>query len=189
MGHSFVRRLSEFVSSRDAEWRNLRLEESSIKVSFLGKGGGRVSDLFSDQFRRFVEAVTPDVVILQIGGNDADCPSAEPRRLTINIFSIAEWLLGYGVKHVVIMQLLPRQLTRRVSPVVYNEFIKTVNQHIKRMASTRGDISYHKHKGLKGSPTNVFRRDGVHLNDAHGLPKYVRSVRGAVIVGARQLSS
>ncbi|OWF53256.1 hypothetical protein KP79_PYT04572 [Mizuhopecten yessoensis] len=126
--------------------------------------------------------------MLQIGGNDADNPTAEPRRLAVNILSIAEWLLhGCGVLHVVVMQLLPRRRTRRVSPIHYNNTVRRANQLIKGMVMDRQDITYHKHKGLKESPNDVLCHDGVHLNESHGLPKYVRSVRGAVIVGSRRV--
>lgn len=188
LGHSYVRRLMEDVNKPSNRWGNLNLRESEVVVDFLGKGGGTVHDLTSPVFSSHLTDKQPDVVLLQIGGNDVDCRGADPLKIAGSIVSVSEWMVfGFGVRHVCIMQLLFRQNTRHIPVDVYNHRVRVVNQELKSRLADLSAIHYHKHRGLKNCAVDIFLPDGVHLNRRYGVPKYVRSVRGAAITSYRKL--
>lgn len=187
LGHSFIRRLKEEVLRSGSRWENLNLRASEVEVNYLGKGGGKVRDITSRLFSEHLSLERPDAVVLQIGGNDVDGLGADPIRIARDIITVAEWMIvGFGVKHVTIMQLLFRKITRQIPLQRYNDMVCLVNSELKARLAERSDIHYHKHRGLKRSVTNIYLPDGVHLNRQYGVPKYVRSVRGAVIATYRR---
>lgn len=74
LGHSFIRRLHEDFKQNSYP-ANYDLEECSV-VHF-GIGGFRVCDgdavtYFSSKFGDFLRQVEPNIVLLQLGGNDVD---------------------------------------------------------------------------------------------------------------------
>ncbi|XP_021371843.1 uncharacterized protein LOC110462266 isoform X2 [Mizuhopecten yessoensis] len=160
LGHSYVRRLME-VNKPSNQWKNLNLRESEVIVDFLGRGGGTVQTLTSREFSSYLTDKQPDVVVLQIGGNDVDRRGSDSVKIAGSILTIAEWMLcGFGVKQVCVMQLLFRRGTRNIPVDVYNNRVRAVNQVLKARVADRSDIQYHKHRGLKNCVVDIFRPDG-----------------------------
>ncbi|CAG2220272.1 unnamed protein product [Mytilus edulis] len=55
--------------------RNLNLREAGVRTYFLGFGGGNIDTLLEDKehsIRKEILEFPPDIVVLQIGGNDID---------------------------------------------------------------------------------------------------------------------
>lgn len=99
-------------------------------------------------------------------------------------FSFANYLIhGYGVKSVIIGQLLRRD--PRKSPIGYNEEVISLNKHLEHLTSSEEHVHFWKHRGFW---TNLayLGRDGVHLGvDSDGcypapMVKYLRSIKYAV---------
>ena len=87
---------------------NLRLEEQFCSINFRGKGGLRVRHIGQlaggSKHALLHFDVVPDVVFIQIGGNDI-AASTNCDQLAKNIVSLAEYLVqGVGVRLVYIGQ-------------------------------------------------------------------------------------
>ena len=71
LGHSFVRRLKEFVRSRTQENKDsldFNLTQRCV-VSILGIGGRTVDKIVRHDLHN-IRQMAPEIVILQIGSND-----------------------------------------------------------------------------------------------------------------------
>ena len=90
---------------------------------------------------------------------------------------------GLGVRMVIIEQVLARRVLG--SP----EVTKTLNDELERLATSGeyGYVKFWRHKaGLQDNVHRYLCRDGTHLNE-HGMRKYWRSVRGALLWAASNL--
>ena len=87
-GHSFIRRLENFVQRADVS-RNFDFNDNT-EVSYVGYGGATVSRLRKDS-DRIVQSYRPDILILQIGGNDTVIES-DPQVIFNEIVSFARHL-------------------------------------------------------------------------------------------------
>ena len=88
LGHSFIRRLRDFIIKNSPTY-NLNLNiNASVTIHWHGVGGRTI-----DKVRRFdlteVERFKPDVVFLQIGTNDLTRRRSSPLPLRIwSVYSI-----------------------------------------------------------------------------------------------------
>ncbi|OWF40665.1 hypothetical protein KP79_PYT09877 [Mizuhopecten yessoensis] len=93
IGHSFVKRLDRAL---EGSWTNLGFHDdpTNIVVSFVGKSGGRLPDVYVREVTDRLREQIADLVLLQIGGNDLDCARIEDAKDSIvnNLLSIVEWL-------------------------------------------------------------------------------------------------
>lgn len=77
LGHSFIKRLHRDILNR---WypnlvQHLNLRQAGVIVKLVGLSGGTIDTLLEDEENRVRKAMlrfSPDIVILQIGGNDLD---------------------------------------------------------------------------------------------------------------------
>lgn len=190
IGHSYVRRLREFMDvpaeegSRDR--RNLGLTDRRFQVSCLGTGG---ADLRSGRrgatHQHFVEFVNghrrPSVVFIHIGENDLR-HGESPRDLVRHIQNLVSDVTGPD-RVVFVSQLLAFPAMPQ-----HRQQVVEVNASLRRMWSGRdgGQVRYWSHRGLWSPVEEVFDGRGVHLNP-HGADRYWHSVRTAVIKGLRDL--
>ena len=77
LGHSFIARLQQdIVRRKDPSLvPNFGLSHEGVRVRFLGFRGGNIDTLLSEKYRLIQSEISrypPDMVILQIGGNDLD---------------------------------------------------------------------------------------------------------------------
>ena len=71
LGHSFVRRLRDWMRDNDRE-----ISHGSLDVHLHGVGRRTVRQVYDLDLKR-VERIHPDVILLQLGGNDiSSCTSA-----------------------------------------------------------------------------------------------------------------
>lgn len=184
LGHSFVKRLD---TSLFGSWTNLGFDPELYRIRCVGKGGGKIKDLYARWISNIILDVKPSVVLLQIGGNDLDAVDFDSVRDTLvtDLMSIGQWLLaGFNVEQVCFMQLLYRKRTRCVPVQLYNEHVDFINRVLKHQCSTTPSCFYWRHKGLKDGVYDALCRDGVHLGPV-GLRKYYYSLRGATLQGFR----
>jgi lysophospholipase L1-like esterase len=180
LGHSFVRRLQQFVlRSHSGLNANFNLSESVI-VQWLGVGG-RTVDKTRRYDMRVVRAFRPDIVLIQLGTNDL--PTAPPLQVGSDIEELVKLLHShYNVKVVVVCQTLWRD-----SDQDFNNNVVALNQYSQVFLEHLPFVLFWKHRGFWNTRENIYLRDGVHLND-RGQVKLYRSFRGAIHQALRLLN-
>ena len=171
LGHSFVRRLETDIINQvhPVLSPNLGLVNSDVVVQYLGFSGGNIFSLLDDPNNRLdatLRAFPADVIVLQIGGNDIDqkefdilLHKASVRHL---IFRLQEL---YQVKKVVICGIFPRFKLRMVKLDVYHEKKEKINLDFNLEFFHDPQIHFWRHGSGLMSNRDLFRRDGVHLNE------------------------
>jgi hypothetical protein len=112
LGHSFIRRLRDFVHSSEDN-NNLRLREGDIFVSFHARGGLTIYRLANTL--AVYNFNNQDVCFLQLGSNDLSDPTKAVSKIGLAIFSFANFSCGFGI----IGQSLRR--SPRVTDSKYND--------------------------------------------------------------------
>ena len=80
LGHSFITRLRD---NANGSWANLGFAPSELRVHFAAKGGLSLSGLCRPYIMDRIKRIRPDVVVIQIGENDADRQSSDGRSVTL----------------------------------------------------------------------------------------------------------
>ena len=149
LGHSFITRLRD---NANGPWANLGFAPSELRVHFAAKGGLSLSGLCRPHITDRIKQIRPEVIVIQIGENDADRRCSDGRSLTLarDILSVAQWLVdGFSVRHVVSMQLLHRARARNLPVESYNACIDRVNSEIRAGCASSCHCSFWQHKGLR----------------------------------------
>lgn len=180
VGHSFIRRLRDFMNN-SLEDNNLRLNREQYYVTCVARGGLTISRLCAlREFTYFV--ARPNIVFIQIGGNDLCCSSPNIPKLAQEILSYAQYLLhGCNVQHVVIGQILRRN-SQRVS-ATFNSEVVSLNLQLASACALHDNISFWKHRGFRAS-LDFLSSDGVHIReDMNGKysRKYLQSIKSAIL--------
>ena len=100
VGHSFVRRLVEYLDDQHIE--NFNLCDASYKVDFLASRVSTMPNLWANFSDILVKS--PDVVYAEICSNDI-ARGRDPISLADDVFQFANCLLAHGVKTVVLGQV------------------------------------------------------------------------------------
>ena len=172
LGHSFIRRLREYIRRNADLDANLHILEG-IELKWHGVGGRTV--LKTVQFDlTVVEKFMPDIVILQLGTNDLSHLPA------VNVGSAIEDLTRslhdlLNVKCVCVCQTIYRTGTP-----TFNKNVILLNQYLKVVLEPIPYAMFWSHKGFWRAKTNFMAREGIHLNGL-GQYKLYRSLRGAVL--------
>ena len=177
IGHSYIRRLGEYISEND-RYANLQLEASKYFVDFQSRGGLTFQRLAQcAEFVNFPKP-PPTVCFIQMGGNDL-C-RRQPDKVLMDILSYAHFLRdGVGIKRVIVGQLLRRQpwATRPG----YNEDVVIINSKLRVQTATLKDIFFWQHRGF-WTDLSYLGRDGVHIDGkSRHMKKYFHSIRIAVL--------
>ena len=184
IGHSFVRRMSEFRRSHP-----LDLRRQFPYIFMEGKGGQTVKGLWSEA--DLIRTTEPRVVVLDIGSNDLCDPIMSPVDLALNIIELAGTLLATtpGLQSVVIMQILPRGSRWRPrrgqrSLAEFNTAVFHTNTYLSDQCyqNTLPGLKFYKLRKMSVDVDAFLGRDGVHLNFV-GQSKYRRNYRGALLQG------
>lgn len=179
-GHSFVRRLSQYVQS-DVDCSNLGLDPTKFNVHIYGIGG---LSLMHSQLHSFDQMMKDsDILFVDVGSNDL-C------RLDVDVHTFVSTYVSYlssmkenlNIKTVLVCQLFHR----KVQPYNgYNEKVDLINTLLAEKLQLGGasKLFFWKHQcGLwHYSQSNIFSPDGIHLSWNIGYPKYVKSVRDGVL--------
>ena len=193
-GHSFIRRLNEYMKrqeqgGRQPPRRNSNLSPSQFRVGCLGVGGGTISAKHGYPLRKrlfHISVAWPDIVYLDIGSNDLCSQAVSPAKLAGDLMKIARYLtIGCEVKMVVIGALLPRICIPHDVPD-YNKRVADTNELIKSLASSEDRVSFCYHARFDNPGPGIYHPDGVHLSYQEGYKRYARSVRGAALRARKQ---
>ena len=183
LGSSHIRRFENYMKDNHKGDFDLTYD-GKVNVYFHGISGGKVSNaVHTRMLTSTVQHCKPDIIFVQIGGNDVDQHDMDEdgvKTLILRLVNICElWTVRHNVKYVVIGQFLFRTRTRHINPDRYNEFVLLANRTLKADLAGRKHIKLWAHKGLK-NPVTACLADGVHLNQT-GFYKLYRSTRGAIL--------
>ena len=206
LGHSFVRRVSEFFEKYEATliriqngqtvryadkiigWRvgsNLGFDKRFFQVQFHGEGGLTLNNakpqkaLTSRVIAEVIRNSSPHHVFLDVGSNDLCDVSADPVRLAKQIFSFAEYLtVAYSVEKVIVGSVFPR-IGKGVPYPSYNDKVSVLNQQISKMAAGHAQVSVWRHRGFVNPEVPVYNDGGVHLGFM-GNGAYACSLKRAI---------
>ena len=164
---------------------------NNINISF-----GYQIDRFLD--RHAMEMPAVDVLAIETSSNDilAQSTYMEPLLLAERTFRLARKARRYGVKRVIVMQVLfrrgqaawPRWRARTSDPwelafaeAEFNDAVVAYNRHLNHLCNVGdGSIVFRRQRGLHVQWKSKMASDGVHLNPA-GMSLYYRNMRSALI--------
>ncbi|OWF54288.1 hypothetical protein KP79_PYT19752 [Mizuhopecten yessoensis] len=185
LGHSFVRRLFDFVHEQNLSTFGL----SQCVVYGVGVSGATVDKLQTDRtVHEKISHIQPHIIILQIGGNCLCNNDIRPDQLAYKIFHFARHLHDTYGSHVYVCEIFPRPRPRGISASLYESRRFAANKALHVLFISPELLHVWSHRRLFNSPLDLFLRDGCHLNPT-GSRKFYRSVRLAIMHACRQLST
>ncbi|CAG2184538.1 unnamed protein product [Mytilus edulis] len=185
VGHSFVTRLGNDVYTIPSLRPDFGLDQAEVHC--LGFGGGVISTLIKDESRRLngkLRSFRPEMVILQIGGNDIDQEDYHPQVYMESVkHFITKLQTEYQVQKVVLCEIFPRLKVRHTDVDFYNEEKDKLNRELDAHYSVRHaspDVVFWYHRGGITSSARYFKKvDRVHLNE-DGTKRFYFSIRRAI---------
>jgi lysophospholipase L1-like esterase len=155
-------------------------------ITFMYRPGMLINQL--NTFLDEISVIKPDVVLIDIGGNDVDNGRIPVKNMAMQLFDFCKSLQRVcGVKVVVVMEVTFRNRVCKgtwADAQMLNKAIRDFNSACKSLCGTRKDqqstIRFCHHAGMVLDWQQYVHRDGVHLNEA-GMGKYVKSIRSAII--------
>lgn len=186
LGHSFVRRVVEFIDlqqANDSYRRDLNLSEA-CDVEIFGVGGRTVDKVIRMDLE-VIKRNAPNIVVLELGSNDICDSHCDADTVALSIVALTELLIkSFSVPFVVVCQILPRMHTPFEG---YNERVQKVNTLLREALQNINSAKFWRHRGLVNPAKNVYARDGIHLNDLGNEALY-RSYRGAILFALSQFN-
>jgi lysophospholipase L1-like esterase len=152
------------------------MQLAECTVHFLGVPGLNLNKIAKSE--DLLLAFHPQLIILQIGGNDLCKHSYSAERVAHDIIDLA-YRLQYENNNcnVLVSQLIPRVRC----PVDYNDKVHSCNHFIaSRLGQDSSTVALWKHKGIWCPKEWICDVDGVHFNEV-GQFKLFNSYRAAAI--------
>lgn len=187
IGHSYVSRLKTALINDQLLQPNFNLQQ--CVVNCYGIRGGKLGGLQHDvALQTYITQYQPNIILLQIGGNDLCIRCLRPETLACDIVDYMNSLFDFeSVKKVLVWELFARSNTRSVTPVIYENRRLIVNQMLPVLIDAENKtLFFWKHLRLMNSPLQIFDRDGIHLSRI-GTKKYYRSLRLAILHALEEL--
>jgi len=175
LGHSFIRRLHEFVRLPSNALREDFDITIPMNLRWYGIGGRTVAKVIRyDLERQF----SPDIVILQLGTNDVSDRSIRSA-LTVGsqLEDFTKLLLlheQFGVTVVCVCQTILRENAH------LNVRMRTLTDYLRVFLQPLPFAFYWRHRGFWRTTQSFLLHEGVHLNQ-RGQFKLYRSLRRALI--------
>ena len=189
LGDSHVRRLGHFMFNLPDQFRSRvhRGWADDVSVSLHGVGGRRVRDIVEFDLD-LVRDLSPQVVILCVGGNDLCAPGACPLATASALHDAARACTdSLGVARVYVCTIPSRSSYPATLPP-YPDRVRDCNHYLQEILSVEGRVCFWKLFGLYCEDPTVHAQDGVHFN-ARGNYKLYRAIRGAVLQGLAAVSA
>jgi hypothetical protein len=170
LGHSFVRRVKQFIE-RDKQGlfvESLNISEK-CRVYWQGPGCWTVQKLISYNMGT-ITSVGPEIIVLELGSNDICDPRYTPKLVAHSIKELVRrFHEEMQVQFIIVCQSTQREKLPYPS---YNK-----NRHT--LKELKYATFWH-HRGVWNPSTNIFDRDGIHLNTI-GHKALYKSFRGAIL--------
>ncbi|CAH1781996.1 unnamed protein product, partial [Owenia fusiformis] len=183
-GHSLVHWQGKYYSS------NLKLNSNEFIINFRGVRGANLFWKPSDN-KRFqkksmarylcdaVKDTKPQIVYLQVGGNDLDRSFVSVEDAVVATLSLAEFLLaGYGVEKVCIGHAFHQRLKSKLPS--YNIRARKYNALLTKKVTLLSNISAISNRGFALASQANYRKDGIHLSN-FGISLWGRNLRRTII--------
>ena len=158
LGHSFIKRLRRWMRSNG---RSMSTRKHDVHL--YGVGGRTIAKTYYNDLK-VVRRKRPDVVFLQVGGNDISKDSS-PTLILVKMKRLVSVLLEkYHVSTVIVGSVFCRRKPRGLSRRAYDRKKQKINKFLSKEFGTskRGKKSFFfPHKFFK---EKYFDRDGIHLN-------------------------
>ena len=184
LGHSFVRRLREFVRCR-AHGHTFYVDfnlTQQCDVSILGIGGRTVDKIMRHDLHQ-IRRMAPEIVILELGSNDLCDESCDAESVSLAIEALVELLhKDMNVRFTMVCEVIPREKPPYTS---YNEKVYQLNSYLHKALNNASFAKTWRHRGLSNPAVNIYMPDGIHLNEAGNKALY-RSYRGAILFALSQ---
>ena len=149
LGHSYIRGLRDFMN-RNYHYYNLRLFTHLFDTFCRAQGGLTIPRLIHERSDLCNFAYTqPDIVYLQIGGNDISTWDSSPVSVASDMISFSNYLhYGLHVRIVIIVELLHRDPA--LVGIHYNCKVVQTNVAIKQLISSdnNNNIIFWRHRGF-----------------------------------------
>ena len=191
LGHSFVRRMRDYLYS--SQNMNLGLQQIS-HILYHGVGGHTLFDLWDEI--SFIEAVNPDILVLEIGSNDLAHNSMQPAVLVEELLKFVTFIQNRcSISQVAVLQVFYRSIAyqprrNQRDHIEFNQaafmFNDLLYERICSPSFQAMGIHYHKLKGIWNPFENYLRHDGVHLNQ-QGMHKHAHHYKQAIILSAANI--
>lgn len=186
LGNSFVARLGRDISSN--KFPSLVPDLCLSQISVFGIQWWVIQGLITDsrdRLRQELLSFPPDLVILQIGGNDIDKEDFDPAAFSKDLDFLTYLLQShYYIYNIVVYETFPRLKTRTISlshyensRVLLNRMANCFSQYA---TGTSVNIYVWLHSQSITTTKSYFACDGVHLNAA-GTLRYFKSLREIVL--------
>ena len=182
LGHSFIRRLREHITSSQDNGYTAKLGISTPEFfcKWHGVGGRTIAKVVKYDLG-VVKDFGPDIIILQLGSNDL----VDSTALTVG--SDIEDLVVLLHDHYKVDLICVCQTLRRSSlEVMFNKNVSLLTRYLKAVLEPIPYAFFWSHRGFWNTKSQFLSRDGVHLNGG-GQHKLYRSIRGAVLKCLRLL--
>ena len=182
VGHSFVRRLGDYLRRTYGQYFNMGLDFDRAFVTFLHQGGLTAAGAR----RNFVDHIIslgPDIVYIELGSNDLCHPRLSPQDVGDCLQDLANDLIQRGVHFVMLGQVVMR--ADRAIPRAtrsYNTKVRHFNAYMTDLFApgTPLPARFWRHRGMTYAGRSILGPDGVHLNQL-GHYRLFRSIRGALL--------
>ena len=175
LGHSFIRRLDNFVAA-NPNLNHQFLLNNVATFQWRGVGGRTVAKTLQYDLP-VVASSAPDIVVLQLGTNDLS--RLDPFVVASSIGELVTILHDtYNVKLICVCQTLLG------SDPVFNTRVRALNKYVKTFLEALSYVFFWGHRGFWNASQRFLARDGIHLN-RQGQYKFFRSLRGAVLKSLR----
>ena len=172
LGHSFIRRLKDFIASHPDLNANFLIAEA-CEIKWHGVGGRTIAKARAFDLP-MVESFLPQIVILQLGPNDL--VHVDPLSIASAIEDLVTLLHDrFQVKRVCVCQTVYRE-----SSPMYNKRVRDLVKYLKVLLEPLPYSFYWRHRGFWNTKVSLYSSDGVHLN-SRGHYRLFRSLRRAVL--------
>ena len=185
IGHSYIRRLGEYCRTNNLP---VNFNISWLNGFLYGKGGLNLTKL-TDKLLSvdFFNVVHPDIVILQVGGNDIDSRDFNLIIFMNNFEHLLRILLEQGVQQIIVMKIFHR-LVCRTSPALYTARRSQVNFAVSQLVSKSYDSSVVFWNPKRVCQVHCLSGDGIHLPKSK-QKAYYYDLKRAVLYVTRRLKN
>ena len=155
LGHSFVRRLRDWMRDNDRE-----MSRGSLDVQLHGVGGRTVRQVYDLDLKR-VERIHLDVILLKLGGNNiSSCTSFSDVLVRLErLITVLRQKCQYST-------IIVAPSSVEGDPGVFLLVLMTARRNGSINFSLENLVLSSRERKSSSSPTDYFHRDGVHLNNS-----------------------